>query len=260
MKGLPGGRKVVVLMALSNDQTRIREFLLGKLSEDEQQKIEERLLTEDDLFEELEVTKGELVEEYNANDLTRQEREWFERTFLASPEGKERYAFVTALDRLKRNTPAPPSPPSFFERIKNFFKQHPPKIAIASAAAVIVIVAGLFLSLPTGGTYVGPQLASSLINRDQGNLPAKITIPTNTSEVRFRLLLPQGTSPNANYRATLDNRSETEPVKVVEHDSEGVWVVIPARLLPRGEYSLQLVAITGGTEREIPGYYLFNVE
>jgi hypothetical protein len=248
-------------MALNkNDQTRIRGFLLGKLSEDEQQKIEERLMVEDDLFEELEVSKGELVEEYYANELSQPERQWFERNFLASPEGKERFALVAALGHLKRDTPAPPQPVSFFERVKNFFSQHPSMIAAASAAAVIVVVASIYLSFPAGGTYVGPQLASSLINREQGNLPAKFTIPANTSEVRLQLLLPQGTSPGASYRAQLDNRSETEAVKVVEHDSEGVWVVVPVRLLPRGEYSLQLFAITGGTERVIPGYYLFNVE
>ena len=248
-------------MALNkNDQTRIREFLLGKLSEDEQQKIEERLMVEDDLFEELEVSKGELVEEYYADELSRPERQWFERNFLASPEGRERYGLVTALGHLKRDTPAPPGRLPFFERLKNFFRLHPSMIAAASAAAVVVIVAGVYLSLPAGGTYVGPTLASSLVNREQGTLPAKLTIPANISEVKMRLLLPKGTSPGADYRAQLDNRVETEPVKVVEHDSEGVWVVVPVRLLPRGEYSLQLVAINGGTERVIPGYYLFNVE
>ena len=42
-------------MALSDhDQVQIREYLLGKLTDDEQEKIEERLMVEDDLFEELE--------------------------------------------------------------------------------------------------------------------------------------------------------------------------------------------------------------
>jgi hypothetical protein len=50
-------------------------------------------------------------------------------------------------------------------------------------------------------------------------------------------------------------------VKVLEHDADSVWVVIPVKYLPRGEYSLKLVAITPeGGEREIPGDYLFNVE
>ena len=80
-------------MALNhNDQTRIRQFLLGRLSETEQQKLEERLMIEDDLFQELEISKSELVEEYCANELNHEDNQWFERNFLASPEGKERYA------------------------------------------------------------------------------------------------------------------------------------------------------------------------
>jgi len=43
-------------MALNDhDQARIREYLLDKLSDDEREKIEERLMVEDALFEELEI-------------------------------------------------------------------------------------------------------------------------------------------------------------------------------------------------------------
>ena len=50
-------------MALTNhDQAKIRQYLLGHLSDEEQQEIEGRLMTEDDLFEELEISKGELIE------------------------------------------------------------------------------------------------------------------------------------------------------------------------------------------------------
>ena len=104
-------------MALNdNDQTHIREFLLGRLSDDEEQKLEERLLVEDDLFQELEISKSELVEEYCANELNHEENQWFERNFLSSPEGKERYSLAVTLSHLQR----PPSPPTrsltFFER------------------------------------------------------------------------------------------------------------------------------------------------
>ena len=110
--------------------------------------------------------KGELIEEYYANEPDPARNAVVERKFLASPEGKERYAFTQALGYLKRDTPAPPTRLTFFERLKKFFR--PPSVfATAGAAAVIVIIAGVYLSLPAGGTYVGPTLASSLINREQ---------------------------------------------------------------------------------------------
>lgn len=250
-------------MALSNnDQTRIREYLLGKLSDDEQQKIEERLMVEDELFEELEISKSELVEEYCANELSRDEQQWFESNFLASPEGKETYArAVTLSHRRERPAPEPDPPQTFLQWLSDLFKQRPWLITAGAAAAAIVIVAALFLPLRTGQTVAGPTLASSLINREQGILPAKVKIPSNADKLKFRLLLPPDFVPGAKYRAELDNKSEVKPVEVSEFDREGVWVVIPVSELPRGEYSLKLVSISSdGAEREIPGDYLFNVE
>jgi hypothetical protein len=249
-------------MALnSKDQTRIREFLLGKLSDAEQLKLEERLIVEDDLFEELEISKGELVEEYCAKELTRDEQEWFEHHFLASPEGKERYALAVTLDHLEPPIPELPRPRTLLDRLNDLLKQRPWVIATATATAGIVIVAAILVFRQTGQTVVGPTLASNLINREQGILPSKVTIPSHASELKFRLLLAADMGTGANYRAELDNKTENKPVRVLEFDREGVWVVIPVTQLPRGEYSLKLVTISSdGVEREIPGDYLFNVE
>ena len=66
-------------MALNNnDQARIREYLLGRLSDEEQEKIEEQLMVNDDLFEELEISKCELIEEYSAGELSQTDRESLE--------------------------------------------------------------------------------------------------------------------------------------------------------------------------------------
>jgi len=81
-------------MALNDhDQARIREYLLDKLSDDEREKIEERLMVEDALFEELEILKGELVEEYREGELTGSDRESFEDGFLSSQDGRQRQLF-----------------------------------------------------------------------------------------------------------------------------------------------------------------------
>ena len=55
-------------MALNeHDQARIRDYLLGHLSDEEQEKIEERLMTEDALFEELEISKYQLNPQFKAD-------------------------------------------------------------------------------------------------------------------------------------------------------------------------------------------------
>ena len=243
------------------DQTRIRDYLLGKLDGDEQERIEERLMLEEDLFQELDISKAELIEEYRAADLPHEERQWFEQHFLASPEGRLSYAMVAALEHLGSSAPETSPDFSLFERIKNFFGPRHWVLASASGAALALIVAAVLLSPTTGQSVVGPTLASNVLNREEGRLPARFTIPANASEIKFRLLLSGDTANNSSYRAELDNKIQVQPVKVLEYDREGLWVAIPATQLPRGEYSLKVVAVTsGGTEREIPGDYLFNIE
>src|SRR6185369_635446 len=94
-------------MVLNNiDQARIRDYLLGRLSDEEEEKLEERLMVDDELFEELEISKGEIVEEYSAGELSQSDRQSFEERYLASPEGRERFTFSVALDRLGQRKPA----------------------------------------------------------------------------------------------------------------------------------------------------------
>ena len=245
----------------SKDQTSVRDYLLGKLSEDEQEKFEERLMLEDELFQELEVSKGELIEEYRAADLPQNESRWLEQHFLSSSEGTQRYAMAFALQRLGH--PAPKPWPGFylFGQLKNFVGNRPWVIATATAAVTALIVAAVLLSPGTNQSVVGPTLVSSVLNREEGRRPQKFTIPAHATEVRFRLLLSRDIAPSRSFRAELDNKTQVLPVKVIEHDREGVWVAVPVTQLPRGEYSLKLFAITSeGTEREIPGNYLINIE
>ena len=99
-------------MALSkNEQGQLRDYLLGKLSDDEQQKIEERLMVEDQFFDEFEVSKDQLVEEYRAGELAQQERQWLEENFLATSDGREREAFTLAMECLQQRPDPSIEPP-----------------------------------------------------------------------------------------------------------------------------------------------------
>jgi hypothetical protein len=253
-------------MALStNDQDIIRDYLLGRLGDDEQRKIEERLMLEDDFFDEFESSKDELVEQYCAGELGQKEKVWFQDHYLASKEGQQRYEFVMALDSINRPQPAPiPGPipqPTLLERITLFLKRQPWAIASATSVVLVVIVAFVWISRSAGPTITGPTLNSQLINRQQGSLEVpKVQLPADAGFLKLKLLLPQPSKSGVSYRAELDNKTEEKVVKVVASDSESVSVEIPASLLPSGEYALTLTTINSdGTEETIPGQYLFNI-
>lgn len=257
-------------MALNDqDQASIRNYLLGNLSDDEQEKIEERLMVEDELFEELEISKGELIEEHRAGELTQKEQQWFARHFLASPEGIQREAFAAAIECLEHLENAPvhvkpvPAPAGFLERLQAFFANQRSAAATLVGVAAVLLVAAFFL-IPRGPEkFVAVNLTSSVISTrgtDDDKYP-RIKVPSDVSELRISLALPQASTPGTNYRVQLDNRREVKNLEISGHDTNSVLVVIPTRQVPPGFYALTLQEIKAdGTQQPVPGYYFFIIE
>lgn len=87
---------------MPNQQTenlRVRDYLLGLGQNGEHEKIEERLLTDDQFFEEFLATEEDLIQDYVDGDLTETEKTQFETHFLISPERKEKLKFAQSLRR-----------------------------------------------------------------------------------------------------------------------------------------------------------------
>ena len=247
----------------TKDQDIIRGYLLGHLDDEEEQKIEERLMLEDDFFDEFEVSKGELVEQYRAGEFSKKEREWLESHYLASTEGRQRYMLAVALESQNHSRPVELSPPAptLVQRVALWFKRQQWALASATVGLVIVIGAGLWFSRSAGSTFAGPTLASTMINRESGDLPPTIKLPADASALKLGLKLPQPSTPGVKYFAELDNKVDYTQAEVIGSDDKSVSVVISVSQLPPGEYALTLTAITSdGIKQKIPGQYLFNID
>jgi hypothetical protein len=80
-----------------NDDELLRSYLLGELTGEEAERLEGRLLAEDDLFELSEAVEADLLEEYAQGSLAPAERERVQRRLASSPRGRERLAMTRAL-------------------------------------------------------------------------------------------------------------------------------------------------------------------
>ena len=255
-------------MALSNrDQERVRRYLLGQLDGEEQQKIEDRLMLENDLFEELEISKDEIIGEYYAGELTAKERDWLEQHFLASPEGKSRRRFALAL---KRSKPKHLKSVTRFERIQSWFtdlwRGQPWAVAAIASAAVVLLVAGVALratigtSQSTSGKFLALTLTNSSGTRaeDTGS-NARVSLTPDVDELRITLVLPESSPLASSYRIEAVEGINT--LSIAGSNSNSVSVIIPAAQLRRGQYALRLYAIRAdGTEERVRGNYFFTVE
>jgi CHAT domain-containing protein/tetratricopeptide (TPR) repeat protein len=78
-------------------EEQIMNYLLGNISEAEREQLEQRLLTDDDFFAQVERLESELADEYAQGQLSAEERQRFEEHFLRSEEGREQTAFAALL-------------------------------------------------------------------------------------------------------------------------------------------------------------------
>lgn len=131
----------------------IRSYLLGELSDEEREGIEERLLVDDEFFNALttleDEVEEELVDQYVVGELTGREREQVERLFSASPERREKfylardlnnYASVAAADA-KTNAPADDNAPRWWHAL--FASRSLSKPLVGMALALLIATVSL---------------------------------------------------------------------------------------------------------------------
>jgi hypothetical protein len=80
-------------------QMRIYRYLLSDLPQDEQSALEQEFLANDELFDQVWATENVLIDRYARGKLTPEEKDLFERNYLASPVHRERLEFAKTLVR-----------------------------------------------------------------------------------------------------------------------------------------------------------------
>jgi len=234
-----------------DDQETVRRYLLGHLTAERQQEVEQRLLTEDAFFEELEIGEDELIEEYLAGGLHDTEREGFEHYFLATPERQQNVRFAEVLRR-------------YSPQRQIYWWNNQTYLRAAATVAIVIMLAGVlwFLRYRAAPTPTIATLTLTISNSDRAEGPQAAKTKREVDELRIVLLLPERSTPAPRYRVELmTEMRETRILKVVKQDARSVSVVIPAAQLSRGQAAIRLFAISSdGSEQRISGSYLFTVE
>jgi CHAT domain-containing protein/tetratricopeptide (TPR) repeat protein len=160
------------------DGVTIREYLLGNLAgEEERERVEERLLTDDEYFEELEIVKGELIDEYVGGALTNAERERFEQHFLTT---RDRHRDVRLAEGVKEYAAKKKRADEKLDRVR-------PRLSWARAfsasplvvAATLLVVAGLSFGVWRAFVYQSDVdkglIALGIAYRDERPVEVRLT-------------------------------------------------------------------------------------
>ncbi len=88
------------MLVETHETAKIRKYLLGYIQvEDERRKIEQRLMLDNDYFEEILMQEEELIQDYVDGQLNADERRRFEKYFFISEERRQKIKFARALRR-----------------------------------------------------------------------------------------------------------------------------------------------------------------
>ena len=245
------------------DNDVIRRYLLGQLTDAEEQTLEEQLLTEDDVFQELQVTRDELVQDYASGRLSATESEWLQKNFLASPEGKQQREFAQAFDRYLTHRPLNRQSVGFFERLRALWTVQPQFLRAAAVLAPVLITVAVIWLVRTPG----PQSIASLTlvntsgtrSTDAGSIP---TVRLKENALKLTLILPQVSSAGTNYQVNLmGDGNVIQTLETSTQDARSISIEIPANQLPSGQYVATVSTINAsGAPQRIPGGYYFKIE
>jgi hypothetical protein len=133
------------------DDELLRSYLLGDLPDDEADRLEGRLLAEDELFELAEAVEAELLAAGARGELAEGERERVLLRLASSPRGRERLALARSLLSAARDPQAPAAVLPFQRRAAAPAR---PALRWAALAAALLAAAGLSwyaLERPHGG-------------------------------------------------------------------------------------------------------------
>lgn len=268
----------------TTQQQTIREYLLGRLPPEQQAQFEERLLTSDEVYEELVIVEDELVDEYVREELPASDRESFESHFIAAPEHQEKIRFartfgkyvaegpkheVAADERVADVPPMQAFRPS--PRWLGFLPIRTPIYGYAMTAVVVLVLVSVswigWRNLNSGprdpGRVLSFVLAPGLSRGDVAG-SNRLSVPAGTGTVRLQLLLPEDR--HESYEATLVDAegrtltTEGNPRKEPVNGQPAVVLDVAASRVSAGDYRVKLSGVNADGNRESVASYSFRIQ
>ena len=86
-----------LIIITQTEKTELKDYLLGRLREEDEERVEIRLLSDEVYGEEFDIVVDELTDQYVTGEVNGAEREQMERYFFASPARREKLRIAAAL-------------------------------------------------------------------------------------------------------------------------------------------------------------------
>ena len=251
---IPEGASIIVKI----DKNEIRQFLLGRLPEAEEEQFELRLLSDPAFGEEFDTIVDEITDDYLQQELPDDERERVEKYFLSTTERQTKLNFAAELLRRaesERARQVKEVRSNLFERLAALWRQQSFARAVMTAASVVVVVGIIYVVFrPDNTNYIPLSLTINTAERNEGAAAVPVKLPANTG-LKLTLTIPEDARGAKSYVARLSSGTD---LKTELTTPATVTVIIPPGSLPPGTYAIQLSKIS--PDGRISGSYYFAIE
>jgi hypothetical protein len=255
----------------SADESLLRRYLLGAVTEEARKDLDTRLFSDDRIFwERISIAEDELVSDYVQNALKSEERQDFERHFLCTDERRAKLEFARALHTHATNhVSARAAQPRESRWAWLMRPALSPAWAVAAAALLLLVVQlPRFGTTGPGGNVSGLAVVEASVSAGRtraagGELP-RVRLTADSRIVRLQLDPESSNFPT--YRASLhqvDDDALLAEMRLTPSSTAGsttLTLTLPAELLADGDYYVRLHGITTpGADPEPLQRYDFRV-
>jgi hypothetical protein len=251
---------------------KIRQYLLGNLTDDHRAEIEQRLLSDEQFFEDLLISENELVDAYFAGRLAKGEKRQFETHFLVGPERQAKFRFGRVLNKyLESNDSTQPEselPPARTIIAKQsrglYWPFGRPLVTVSVALAILIVASATYwLWSQRGSSFEArQQIAVSLMPGGvrSGGAIQRIEIKPDIGVLQLELGLATVDFPT--YHAELSTEGKT--VKVFDAlqptSKDGRHYVVVSMSPPdSGDYQIKLSGVASSGQMQMLNSYNFRV-
>lgn len=234
----------------------IRRFLLGDLTEQEREHVEQRLLSDDDLYQQLLMAEDELEDEFVCDALPEQERAKFSRHFLRVPELRQDVRFAAALRKhvLEAASPATiaastaATRASLLDWLRNFFMQPALGVSLAAMLLAAVLLAAWLIA------------QNSQLRKQVEQLQARQTpMPTSQQDLQEQLAWERLRNEQLSAELLREQERRTEEARKIQEAKEQPRPTPARKPAPPGTAAVVALALTPGLIRESGAWQKLSV-
>jgi hypothetical protein len=264
-----------------NEERFLVDYLLGRLSPDEEIGLEERYLTDDGLQERLFSVEDELVDDYLEKRLTANERSQFEARFLASPQGRRKLEVAKALRVVATEAAGIQEAPGFLRRnvlhALGPFSQAQIRFAFGAVTLVVAFMLGLWIKervehnagsheAANSGSHSRPSPAVKPPDQNAGSqsgqegaIASIVLVPSSRDDLLARKVKIASGTQHLRIELAVESSRKSFTVKLLEAGGHVKWtgrrleaestasgrtlvLTLPASLFKTAEYTVILTS------------------